>query len=165
VVKNFIVLLVIGAVAGALLWKKIAPNDEALIRARLFELADAASTDHRLAPLELVSRAKAAVSCVSQDVRIDYVLADGARRHLEGAQAVRETIVGAASRLAPFELSFLDVKVELAPSKKQAVVFATVRARNSAEKWEEVLELKFQFEKIQSQWLITQGEPTESLRK
>ncbi|MBI3557188.1 MAG: nuclear transport factor 2 family protein [Deltaproteobacteria bacterium] len=141
------------------------PDDDGQIRDRLAALARAATVARELSPLEVAARANEAQGYVTSTAVIELKPLEGAARKIEGREGLRLAIAAAALRFHLLTVSFLDVKTEISPDRRSATAYATARARSEAEKWEEVIELKFSLEKENGVWLISRAENHESLER
>jgi hypothetical protein len=154
-----LVLLVALIAAGVWLWTILFPSPEQIVRKRLAQTAAEASFDSGENPLVIAARSENLASYFSTNVEIN-ITAPGYERPLQlsGRDQITQAAAGARTRLSSLKVDFPDVSVTVAPDKQSAVADVAVKVQAAGEKNFDVLEMKFTFQKIGGDWLITRVE-------
>lgn len=154
-----LVLLAALIAAGVWLWTVLFPSPEEIVRKRLAQVAAGASFKSGENPLIVASRAESLADRFSTNAEIRIGSTGYGEVELNG----RAEITQAAARLRTTDLrglkvEFPDVSVTVGPDKQSAVADAAVKLETTGEKDFNVQEMKFTFQKIGGDWLITHVE-------
>jgi len=154
-----LVLLVVFVAAGIWLWTILLPGPEKIVRKRLAQVAAEASFNSGENVLALAARSVNLASRFGTNVEIN-INAPEYGRPLEfvGRDEITQAAAGMHMHLSGLKVEFPDVSVTVAPDKQSAVADVAVRLQASGEKDYNVQEVKFTFQKIGGDWLITRVE-------
>ena len=153
-----LVLLVALVAAGVWLWTILFPGPEKIIHKRLAQAASEASFKSGENPLISAARAENLASRFATNVEININVPEYGRQEFVGRAEITQIAAGARMRLRSLKVEFPDVSVTVAPDKQSAVADVAVRLQASGEKDYNVQEVKFTFQKIGGDWLITRVE-------
>ena len=145
--------------AGVWLWTILSPSPEKIVRKRLALVAAEASFSSGENVLLLAARSENLASRFGTNVEIN-INAPEYGRPLEfvGRDEITQAAAGMHMHLSGLKVEFPDVSVTVAPDKQSAVADVAVRLQASGEKDFNVQEVKFTFQKIGGDWLITRVE-------
>jgi hypothetical protein len=154
-----LVLLAALIAAGVWLWTILFPGPEKIVRKRLAQVAAEASFNSGENVLVLAARSVNLASRFGTNVEIN-INAPEYGRPLEfvGRDEITQAAAGMHMHLSGLKVEFPDVSVTVAPDKQSAVADVAVRLQASGEKDFNVQEVKFTFQKIGGDWLITRVE-------
>jgi hypothetical protein len=163
--KNiFRLVLVAAAVAlGVWLWLALFPSPEKAIHKRLVQLARDVSFSSSDGNLARLAGAQDIADFFSTNVEVNI---DVPRHALSGPLEradITQAALGMRSTLSMLNVQFPDVNVTVASDKNSATADVTVEATVSGERDALVQEMKFTFQKIGGQWLITRVETIRTL--
>jgi SnoaL-like domain len=147
-------LIVVGVVVAIAAWAFWPGGDERDVRARLYELAAAASVPYAETELARATRLATIGRGVTTDVRLDA--GDG-----RSAVTGRDAVIGAAGRLSregPVEFHLADLAVTVADNGATAQARATVLAdRPDADQGFEGQEVEIELVRNQGVWLVSRA--------
>ncbi|HEX5400428.1 MAG TPA: hypothetical protein VFY06_15375 [Verrucomicrobiae bacterium] len=154
-----LLLLVALIAAGVWLWTVLFPSPDKIVRKRLAQVAAEASFKPGENPLVIAARAENLADRFSTNAEIHLGATGYGWIELNG----RAEITQAAARMRAMELrglkvEFPDVSVTVGPDKLSAVADVDVEVEAPGEKNLNVQEMKFTFQKIDGDWLITRAE-------
>ena len=154
-----LILLAALIAAGVWLWTVLFPSPEKTVRKRLTQIAAEASFKTGENPLVIAARAENLAGHFSTDAEIHIGATGYGWIELNG----RAEITQAAARMRTMDLQglkveFPDVSVTVGPDKQSAVADVAVKVEATGEKDFNVQEMKFTFQKIDGDWLITRAE-------
>jgi hypothetical protein len=139
------------------------PDDAKLIRARLKELAAAASLRADEAPLARVNNTGRLCAFFTEDVVIAIEAGERTFR-INGRQELFQAVMSARANYGPATVEFLDARVEIGPDRRSAVAFAAGRIRGNLDGDPNIQELQFSFVKVGRKWYISRVELAHTLR-
>ena len=153
------VLLVVLAVAGVWLWTILSPSPEKIVRKRLAQVAAEASFNSGENVLVLAARSENLASRFGTNAEIN-INAPEYGRPLEfvGRDEITQAAAGMHMHLSGLKVEFPDVSVTVAPDKQSAVADVALKVQSAGEKNFDMHEVKFTFQKIGGDWLITRVE-------
>lgn len=139
------------ALAATLAWWWWSGGEEARIRARLHEAAEAVGALSRESGLGRVAIAAGFARLLDPDIRVSAP--DG--RSIEG----RDAVVGFLTRAAgvePFTVELADLEVRLGTDERRAEATATALVEGSGRLAQETAgqELRFELTRVDDEWLI-----------
>jgi len=157
-------LLLVGLATalGIWIWRSLFPNPESVIRARLTELAQAASFGPKDGPLALLLNPDKIVGLCTADVQV-RVGSFGYSQTLNGREDIRKAATAVRTSFTSLSLKFPDIRVQLEADRESAVVYATANGRVSGDRELQLIELRFIMRKIGSEWLIASVETASAL--
>ncbi|HEX7088383.1 MAG TPA: nuclear transport factor 2 family protein [Vicinamibacterales bacterium] len=141
----------VAAIAAALVWWWWSGGEEARIRARLHEAAEAVGALARESGLGRVAGAAGFARLLDRDIRV--TAPDG--RSIEGGDAVIGFLTRAAG-VEPFTVQLADLEVRLEADERRAAATATALVEGSGRLAEETAgqELRFELTRVDDEWLI-----------
>jgi hypothetical protein len=153
-----LVLLGILITAGVWLWTLVFPSPEKVVRKRLAQLAAEVSFNSGENPLVIAVRSENLASRFSTNVEVNLNAPGFERLQFSGRADITQAAAGARTRLSSLQVEFPDVSVTVAPDRQSAVADVAVKVQAAGEKDSNVQEVKFTFQKIGGDWLITRVE-------
>ncbi|HEX7577330.1 MAG TPA: hypothetical protein VF430_04765 [Verrucomicrobiae bacterium] len=153
-----LVLLGILITAGVWLWTLVFPSPEKVVRKRLAQLAAEVSFNSGENPLVIAVRSENLASRFSTNVEVNLNAPGFERLQFSGRADITQAAAGARTRLSSLKVEFPDVSVTVAPDRQSAVADVAVKVQAAGEKDSNVQEVKFTFQKIGGDWLITRVE-------
>jgi hypothetical protein len=158
-----LILLAIVIVAGAWLWTVLFPGPEKIVRKRLAQAASGASFKSGENLLFTAARAETFADLFSTNVEVNIDLPEHGRHSLVGREEIMQAAAGARSEVKSLKVEFPDMNITVSPDKLSAVADVTLQVRAAGEKELFVQEVKFTFQKIGGDWLITRVETVRTL--
>jgi hypothetical protein len=158
-----LVLLAAAVAMGLWLWTILFPSPEKIIRQRLTRLAADVSFRPGQNLLLAANRAEQVADFFSTNVEVTVNVPGHSRQILASRSDILQAVAAARQQVRGLQVEFLDVAVTVAPDKQSAVAELTARARITGEQELTVQELKFTFQKIGGEWLITRVETVRTL--
>jgi hypothetical protein len=144
--------------AGVWLWTILFPSPESIVRKRLAQAASEASFQSGENPLIGAARAENLSSRFGTNVEININVPEFGRQEFVGRDEIAQAAAGVRMRLSSLKVEFPDVSVTVAPDKQSAVADVAMEVRAAGQKDFDVQEMKFTFQKIGGDWLITRVE-------
>ncbi len=160
---RFLLLAVVLGV-GYWLWTVFFPNTEQIIRQRLAEAAQLASFKPTEGELARLSNSKMLADFFTSDTAILVDIPGEANFRLRGRQDLFQAILGARSMASGLQVELLDITVQVAPDKTSANIETTGKVTVPGRKDFSVQELRFEFQKLDGDWLIRRVETVKTLR-
>ena len=163
--KIFLRLLLVAAlvVAGAWLWTMLFPSPEKIIRRRLAQVAAEASFPAGESPLVIAARSENLASRFGTNAEITISLPEHGQQELAGRGEITQAAAGARRAVSSLKVEFPDASVIVAPDKLSAAATVVVKVQAAGEKEIHLQEMKFAFQKIGRDWLITRVETVRPL--
>ena len=153
-----LVLLVALIAAGVWLWTILFPSPETVIRKRLAQAASEASFNSGENPLISAARAENLDGRFGTNVEININVPEYGRQEFVGRDEITQAAAGVRMRLSSLKVEFPDVSVTVSPDKQSAVADVAMKVQAAGDKDFNVQEMKFTFQKIGGDWLITRVE-------
>ena len=153
-----LVLLGILITAGVWLWTLVFPSPEKVVRKRLAQVAAEASFNSGENPLVIAARSENLASRFSTNVEVNLNAPGFEPLQFSGRAEITQAAAGARTRLSSLKVEFPDASVTVAPDRQSAVADVAVKVQAAGEKDSTVQEVKFTFQKIGGDWLITRVE-------
>ena len=163
--KNIIrlVLLLALLALGWWLWTFLFPGPEKVIRQRMVKLAETVTLSTQDSPIARAAKAQKLVGLFSPDAIIVLDAPEFGSRSLTGRDEISETAMAGFSAIRKLRVRFLDVTVELTAGKQSAIVSCTAEVHFEDNKDNGVQEMRFDFKKIDGNWLIGRVETVKTL--
>ena len=158
-----LVLLAALVAAGVGLWTTFFPSPEKIVHKRLAQVAAEASFHSGENPLVIAARAEHLASRFSTNVEVNLNAPGFERLEFSGRDEITQAAAGARVHLSALKVEFPDVSVTVGPDKQSAVADVAVKVQAAGEKDFIVQEVKFNFQKIGGDWLITRVETVRTL--
>jgi hypothetical protein len=158
--KIFFRLVLLAAIIAAAiwLWTILFPGPEKIIRKRLVQVAAEASFNSGENPFVIAARSENLASRFSTNVEVNLNAPGYERLEFSGRAEITQAAAGARMHLSGLKVEFPDVSLTVGPDKQSAVADVAVKVQAAGEKDFNVQELKFTFQKIGGDWLITRVE-------
>jgi hypothetical protein len=153
-----LVLLAALIAASVWFWTFLFPSPEKIIRKRLVQVAAEASFNSGENPFVIAARSENLASRFSTNVEVNLNPPGFERQEFSGRAEITQAAAGARVRLGSLKVEFPDVSVTVAPDKQSAVADVAVKFEASGEKGSNLQEVKFTFQKMDGDWLITRVE-------
>ena len=153
----------LGAV-GFWAWHLFFPGPEQIVRKRLAELAQTASILPNEGSLTILAKTQRLSSLFSADAQVAIDVPGRSIQTLSGREEIQRAAMGARSMLNILKIEFVDVIVDVGPSRQSAIAHLTATANLPGEKIPEVEELAISFRRIDRDWLINRVESVKTLR-
>lgn len=150
-----LVLLAALVAAGVWAWRVLFPSPETVVRKRLAQVAAEASFSSSENPLLIAARWEALANRFSTNVEFYINVPDYGRQGITGRDEIPQVGAGVRSQWSSLKLEFPDVSVTMSPDKQSAVADVAVKVQAGQQKDFEVQEVKFTFQLVGGDWLIT----------
>ncbi len=154
-------VLVLGGVYG---WHALFPGPEQVIKKRLKQLAEAASSTGNEGLLAKAARVQKLTTFFTPDVEITIDIPGQFNSEISGIDELTRLVAAARSLGKAVTVELLDVSVSLAPDQRTAEAHMTGTANISGEASPQVQELKAHLRLVDGQWLIYRAETVRTLR-
>jgi hypothetical protein len=153
-----LILLAALIAAGVWLWTFLFPSPDKIVHKRLAQVAAEASFNSGENPLVIAARSENLASRFSTNVEVNLNAPGFERLEFSGRAEITQAAAGARMHLSGLKVEFPDVSVSVGPDKKSAVADVAVKVQAAGEKDFIVQEVRFNFQKIGGDWLITRVE-------
>jgi hypothetical protein len=158
-----LVLLAALIAAGVWLWTILFPSPEKIIRKRLAQAASEVSFKSGENPLVSAARAETLAGFFSTNVELNINLSEHGRHNFAGRDEIIQAAAGVRSMFGSLKVEFPDMSITVGPDKLSAVADVVVQVQAAGDKDYYVQEMKFTFQKIGGDWLITRVETVRTL--
>jgi hypothetical protein len=159
-----VALLLGGAALGFWLWIVLFPSPQKLVLKRISSLAATANVNAADGNFTRANKVSSLISYFSTDAEISFDVPGAGARTLTGRDEIREAAAGGYINLASLKVRFEDVVARIGPDKQTAVVTCTANVRANDSQDTGIQELRFQFRKIDGDWLIVRVETVKTLQ-
>lgn len=159
-----IVLLVAIAALGFWLWTVLFPGPEKIVLKKVSSLAATVTFNEQDGNITRAGKVSNLIGYFSTDAQIVVDIPGTGAGTLSGRDEIREAAAGGFTRLAALKVEFLDATAKVAADKLQAEVNCTAKISAGNSKEFGVQEVRFQFKKIEGNWLITRVETVKTLQ-
>lgn len=160
-----IVLLIVVAAVGVWLWMTFFPNPEKIVRRQLVKLAGDVSFSKDENNLVKIADAQSVADFFASNVVVNIDVPGHEVPSLAGRAEITQAALLSRQQVTDLQVKFPDVNVTVAADKLSATADVTVQATVSGQANAIVQEVKFTFEKIDGQWLITKVETVRALSR
>jgi hypothetical protein len=158
-----LVLLAALIAAGFWLWTILFPSPENIVRRRLAQAASEASFKSGENPLVSAARAETFAGFFSTNVEVNINVPEIGQHNFAGRDEIMQAAAGARAEVSSLKVEFPDMNVTISPDKMSAVADVTMKVQAAGQKDFNVQEMKFTFQKIGGDWLITRVETVRTL--
>ena len=158
-----LILLAAALALGCWLWSGFFPGPEKAIRKKMSALAETATLDGQANAFARVAKALSFQSYFSSNAVIVVDVPELGAHTLNSRFEIVEQSNLAFAALPGMKVSFHDTTVRIGSDQQTAEVNCTVQVMVGREKDFGVQELRFRFEKINGDWLITRVETVKTL--
>jgi ketosteroid isomerase-like protein len=163
--KNvFRVILVVALAAAAFwLWTVLFPSPEKIVRKQLTKLAQAVSFAQNENNLIKMADAQNIAYFFSSDVIVNIDVPGHEQETMTGRDQITQAAMVSRQQFTALVVQMPDINVTVAPDKNSATADVTVEVTVSGEHDAIIQEMKFTFQKIDDQWLISKVETVRTL--
>jgi hypothetical protein len=163
--KIILRVVLLAALAALAVWLCgiLFPSPERIIRERLTKLARAVSFSPNEGNLARLARAQTVGEFFSTNVEVNVNLPGREQHTFAGRDEITQAALAVRSEVSGLRVKFPDVNVTVPPDKQSATVDLTVEATVAGQPDVIAQEMKFTFQKIDGQWLITRVETVNTL--
>jgi hypothetical protein len=158
-----IILIVALAALGFWLWTILFPSPEKIIRKQLVKLAANVSFTQDENTIVKMADAQNVAGFFSSNVVVNINVPGHEQQTIAGRDELTQVALASRGQATDLDVKFPDVNVTVAPDRNSATADVTVDATVSGQHDAIIQELKFTFEKIDGQWLITEVETVRTL--
>jgi hypothetical protein len=159
-----LVLLAALAGLGFWLWTVLFPSPEKVVLKKISSLAAAANISAADGNIVRAGKASSVVSEFANDAEIVLDVTGVGARTLSGRDEIREAALGGFANVPSLKVQFLDARARVGADKQTAEVTCTARVSAGDSKDFGIQELRFQFKKIDGDFLITRAETVKTLQ-
>lgn len=163
IVLRIAVLVVIGAL-GFWLWTVLFPSPEKIVLKKMAALANIATFSADASNITRAGKASSVVSMFAADAQISFNANGPGSRTFSGREEIREVALAGFGSLPSLDASFLDASARVGADKQSAEVSCTAKIQLGGQKDYWVQEMRFQFKKIEGEWLIARAETVKTLQ-
>jgi len=157
----------LAVIAAAVVWLVgvFFPSPEKIIRKRLAETADAASFAAGQSYFSKLAGAQRLAGLFASNAAVNIEIPGHEQRQWTGREDILQAALAARASLDRVKVTFPDISLTVDPGKESATADLAAEARISGDDSLYVQELKFTFQKIGGDWLITQVQTVQTLQK
>jgi hypothetical protein len=153
------------AVLAAVVWGilRLFPSDEEKIRQRLVGLAGTVSTERGEGNIARMAKANRLSGFFTRDVLIEVSVQ---RRHIpviRGRDELAQMYLALRGNVGDLKIELLDSTIRLGPEPDEATALVATRATINGER-EAIQELRFHFQKIEGDWLISNVQTSQTMQ-
>jgi hypothetical protein len=159
-----LILLTLFAGLGFWLWTVLFPSPEKVVLKKISSLAATATISTKDGNIIRAAKASNVVGDFSNDAEIVFDIPGVGSRTLTGRDEIRETAMGGFANAPSLKVQFLDATAKVGADKQTAEVNCTAQVSAGDNKDYGIQELRFQFKKIDGDWLITRLETVKTLQ-
>jgi hypothetical protein len=159
-----IVLPAVLAGLGFWLWMILFPGPQKIVLKKVAGLAAAASINANDGNLTRATKVSSLIGYFSADAEIVCDVPELGTHTFEGRDEIRQAAAGGFTQLSSLKVQFFDAAARVAPDQQSAVATCTARVAPGDSKDFGIQELRFQFKKIDGDWLITRAETVKTLQ-
>jgi hypothetical protein len=145
-------------------WRLLFPGPEQVIRKRLTQLAQAASSTGNEGALARLANAQKLTTFFTPGVEITIDVPGLYSQTISGTDELVQVAAAARSLGRPIKIEVIDVTVVLGPDQQLAEAHLTGKASVQGERTIDFQELKARFKKVEGHWLIDHAETVRTLR-
>lgn len=149
---------------GYLLWDKLFPGDEVLIRRQMEAMAQAASFPADEAPLAKIGNAAKLANCFTADGEVDVEPWGYRRIVVKGRDELRQAALGARNAVVSLTVGIENLEVTLGPGEDEATVRLSVVGNTSQQTERQSQSMRLELRKVDGDWLIHRATTIEYLK-
>ncbi|HXE41909.1 MAG TPA: hypothetical protein VN516_02705 [Candidatus Baltobacteraceae bacterium] len=162
IIPRGVALVAIAAIAFWI-WTILFPAPEKIIRRRLDDVAQNVSFQANENPIAIAMKSEKLATFFSTNVEVNLDIPERAQHSIVGRAEIIQAAAGAHMQVKTLDVKFLDPEIAVSPDKQSATVSLVVSAKSSGETDPIVQPMKFYFQKIGRDWLITRAETLRAL--
>jgi hypothetical protein len=158
-----LILPAVLAALGVWLWMVLFPSPEKIVRRQLLKLAQDVSFSQNENNLVKIADAQSVADFFSSNVEVNIDVPGHEEQTLAGRDQITQAALISRQQVTDIDVKFPDMNITVAADKLSATADVTVQATVSGEPNAILQEVKFTFEKIGGQWLISKVETIRTL--
>lgn len=158
-----VIMLIVLAALGVWLWTIFFPPPEKIVRRDLAKLAKDVSFSKDENNLVKIADAQSVADFFASNVVVNIDVPGHEEQTMAGRDQITQAALLSRQEATDMDVKFPDMNVAVAADKLSATADVTVQATISGEANAILQEVKFTFEKIGGQWLITRVETVRTL--
>lgn len=162
IIVRIILLGVVGGL-GFWLWTVLFPSPEKIVLKKIAALAATATISGNDSNLARAGKAVKAASFFATNAEIVVHIPDLANRTVSGREEIKESAMAGFARISSLKVQFFDATAAIGSNKQTAEVSCTAKISTANHKDYVVQELRFEFKKIDGDWLIVRVETVQTL--
>lgn len=159
---RLVLLAVLAGLAGWL-WTVFFPSPEKVVLKKISHLAAEANISSADGNLARAAKASDVVGQFANDAEIVFD-GSGGQRTLTGKDEIREAAMAGFTSIPSLKVAFVDATARVSADRQTAEVACTGRVISGDGKDFGISELRFEFKKIDGDWLITRAETVKTLQ-
>jgi hypothetical protein len=159
-----LVALAVLAGLGFWLWTVFFPSPEKVVLKKVSSLAATATVAAGDSAFSRAAKVSELISYFSTDAEITYDISGVGAGSLSGRDEIREAAGGGFIRVSSLNVQFNDATARVAADKQSAEVSCTAKVSTGDSRDFGIQELRFEFKKIDRDWLITRVETVKTLQ-
>ena len=145
-------------------WGFFFPTPQRIIEKHLLQLARLASFSSTDGSIKRLADNERTGFLLARDIHVVLDMPGGRGQTFDNRGELLQAVLAARATVKNLHTEFTDIAITLNPDRQSAVAFLTVTAKIGGEPDLVVEELKFTFQKISDDWLITALETVKPLR-
>jgi hypothetical protein len=158
-----VLLLLALAVGGFFAYQWLYPSPEKVIRKRLTELAEIVSFSGNETPVSRMLNVERLRSYLTHEVQVNVDVPGQGNTSIRGRDEVLSTALAVRGTVGSLKVDFMDATISVGPERQSATANLTVRAQTGIDKGTHVEEVKVDWRKVESKWLIERAETVKVL--
>lgn len=160
---RLVLLTLIGGL-GFWLWTVLFPSPEKIVLKKVASLAATVTFSAQDGNITRASKVSNVISYFSTDAQVVVDIPGTGAGTLSGRDEIREAAAGGFTHLSSLKVEFLDATAKVAADKSSAEMNCTAKITAGSSKDFGVQEVRFEFKKIEDNWLITRVETVKTLQ-
>ncbi len=149
---------------GFWLWTILFPSPEKIVLKKISKLAAIATVNASDGDLTRAGKVSNLIGYFSTDAEIVCDVPGVTLHDLSGRDEIRQAAAGGFTQLTSLNVQFFDAAARVGADRQSAEVTCTARVNAADGKDFGIQELRFQFKKIDGDWLITRVETVKTLQ-
>lgn len=149
---------------GFWLWTILFPSPEKIVLKKIAALAATASVKPGDSNLTRAGKAVKLAGFFALNAEVVVHLVNQDEHTISGRDEIKERALAGLAQISSLSVKFLDATAQVGPDKLTATVSCTANIAAGERRDFSVQELRFQFQKIDGDWLITRVETVRTLQ-
>jgi len=145
-------------------WGFFFPTPRKIIENRLLKLARLASFSSKDGNFKRLADNERIGSLLARNIHVVLDLPGGRSETIDNREDLLQAAMAARSVVKDLQVQFTDIGISLSPDRQSAVALLTLKAKMGGEPDWVIEELRFTFQKISDDWLITGLETVKPLQ-
>lgn len=162
IIRRFLFLGLVGGL-GFWLWTVLFPGPQKIVLKKIASLAATATISANDSNLTRAGKAVKLAGFFATNAEVVIHIPDLANRTVSGREEIKESAMGGFATLTTLTVRFFDATATVGPDRQTAEVSCTAKVSTASNEDYGVQELRFQFQKIDGDWLIVRVETVPTL--